>query len=166
MGARGPAPKPTALKVLQGNPGRRPLTQNEPKPRVQRLRCPLWLDPEAQQEWRRLSPELRRLGLLTFVDLAVFAAYCQAYSRWRQAERALSEHGLVMEIGGKEDEEGKRTGAYLQQRPEVSIAQKYHQLMVAAGAKLGLDPSSRSRISVPEPKAEDPFDEFLRGKSG
>ena len=30
MGKRGPAPKPTALKVLQGNPGKRKLNDSEP----------------------------------------------------------------------------------------------------------------------------------------
>lgn len=32
MAARGRKPKPTALKVLEGNPGKRPLNDHEPIP--------------------------------------------------------------------------------------------------------------------------------------
>ncbi|MEQ8198694.1 MAG: phage terminase small subunit P27 family, partial [Clostridiaceae bacterium] len=32
MAQRGRKPKPTAIKVLEGNPGKRPLNKNEPKP--------------------------------------------------------------------------------------------------------------------------------------
>ncbi len=36
MGQRGPAPKPTALRILEGNPGKRPLNASEPRPRAGR----------------------------------------------------------------------------------------------------------------------------------
>jgi phage terminase small subunit len=49
------------------------------------------LSAEAKIEWRRVARALHRLGLLTSVDRAALAAYCQAYARWRQAEKALGE---------------------------------------------------------------------------
>jgi phage terminase small subunit len=58
MAGRGRPPKPTALKVLEGNPGKRPLNQNEPKPEKKAPNCPSWLLPDAKKEWRRLSKEL------------------------------------------------------------------------------------------------------------
>jgi hypothetical protein len=30
----GPKPKPTSLKLVQGNPGKRPIPEDEPKPEV------------------------------------------------------------------------------------------------------------------------------------
>ncbi len=30
--------------------------------------------------------ELEAMGLLTRVDMAAFAGYCQAYARWKEAE--------------------------------------------------------------------------------
>ena len=54
--ARGRRPKPTALKKLEGNPGKRPLNELEPVPPVASLRCPNYLLPEARKEWRRLAP--------------------------------------------------------------------------------------------------------------
>ena len=64
MAKRGRKPKPTALKKLEGNPGKRPLNELEPLPQVTMLRCPNWLEPEARTEWRRLAPVLIGAGIL------------------------------------------------------------------------------------------------------
>jgi phage terminase small subunit len=44
MGLRGPAPKPTAIKRLEGNPGKRKLNEMEPKMTVGVPECPDHLD--------------------------------------------------------------------------------------------------------------------------
>lgn len=151
---RGRKPKPTHLKLLEGNPGKRPLPKNEPKPRPVTPPCPKWLDTEAKREWRRVSKELERLGLLTIVDRAALAGYCQAYARWKQAEEILDVEGLTFTT----------PNGYVQQRPEVAIAQKSLQLMRAFGTEFGLTPSSRGRISAPGGEgAEDEMDRLLGG---
>lgn len=157
MGRRGPKPKPTHLRVLEGNPSKRPLNTNEPKPAPIAPQCPDWLDDEAKAEWNRVEPELERLGLLTVVDGTALAGYCQTYARWRQAEEILQKHGLTMEIMTKGG------GTYLQQRPEVAIAQKSLQLIKAFCAEFGLTPSARSRMTLPGQKAEDEMDALLGG---
>lgn len=70
----GPPRKPTALKILQGNPGHQKLPRNEPKPTADFPTRPGWLEPEAKREWMRVCGELHRLGLLTVVDRAALAA--------------------------------------------------------------------------------------------
>lgn len=90
MGARGPKRTPTSLNKLRGNPGKRAQNHNEPQPELG-AQCPAWLHPEAKREWKRLRAELERLDLLTVVDQAAMAAYCQAYARWFDAERAIAE---------------------------------------------------------------------------
>lgn len=87
----GRTPKPTHLKVLEGNPGKRALNKNEPKPQAKIPSCPSHLDKEAKVEWRRISKQLLQLGLLTEIDRAALAAYCQAWSRWVYAENKISE---------------------------------------------------------------------------
>jgi len=138
MATRGRKPKPTALKVLEGNPGKRPLNKNEPKPEKKAPRCPSWLEPEAKKEWRRMSKQLEELGVLTQVDAAAFAGYCQAYARWKEAEEFLSKHGTIF----------KTPSGYIQQVPQVSIAQTYLKIMKDFCSEFGLTPSSRSRINV------------------
>lgn len=68
MAQRGRKPKPTALKELEGNPGRRPLNGAEPKPERKAPRCPSWLEEEAKKEWRRMGRILEQMGLLTEMD--------------------------------------------------------------------------------------------------
>lgn len=85
----GPAPMPAPLKLLAGNPGHRPIPA-EVKPKAGLPSCPVFLLPEARREWRRLGPELDRLGLMTMADRSSFAAYCQAWARWVEAEKGDS----------------------------------------------------------------------------
>ena len=73
MAKRGRKPKPTALKKLEGNPGKRPLNELEPMPQVTMLRCPNWLEPEAKKEWRRLAPVLIGLVLAYYFNMAAGA---------------------------------------------------------------------------------------------
>jgi phage terminase small subunit len=82
---RGRKPKPTHLKLVQGNPGRRPLNKQEAKPRRTVPTCPGHLNAVARREWRRVVPLLAECGLLTEVDRAPRAAYCQAWGRWVEA---------------------------------------------------------------------------------
>ena len=70
MAQRGRKPKPTALKMLEGNPGGRPLNEAEPKPQKKAPRCPPWLEDEAKREWKRMAKVLEQMGLLTEMDMA------------------------------------------------------------------------------------------------
>ena len=74
----GRKPKPTAVKKLEGNPGKRKLNTKEPNPGKGMPDCPAWLLPEAKTEWIRLSEKLNQMGVLTDIDRSAFAAYCQS----------------------------------------------------------------------------------------
>ena len=112
MATRGRKPKPTAMKELEGNPGKHPLNTSEPKPNKKAPACPKWLEPEAKKEWRRLAKQMEAIGILTEVDMAAFAGYCQAYARWKEAEEFITQHGTIV----------KTPSGYWQQVPQVSIA--------------------------------------------
>lgn len=136
MAQRGRKPTPTAVKVLEGNPGKRSLNTQEPKPEKKAPRCPAWLEDEAKKEWKRMAKQLEQLGILTEIDMAAFAGYCQAYARWKEAEEFITQHGAIV----------KTPSGYWQQVPQVSIAQTYLKIMNRFCEQFGLTPSSRSRI--------------------
>ncbi len=136
MAQRGRKPIPTAIKELEGNPGKRVLNKKEPKPKRKAPKCPMWLDNEAKKEWKRTAKQLEQLGILTEVDMAAFAGYCQAYARWKEAEEFISKHGTIV----------KTPSGYWQQVPQVSIAQTYLKIMNKFCEQFGLTPSARSRI--------------------
>lgn len=158
MGRRGPPPTPTRLKVLYGNPGKRPLNRFEPKPQGATPRCPSWLDEEAKRKWRQLIPQLAAMGVLTSIDADALTNYCQIWSRWVRAEKFIQEHGDVYSI---KDEAGKPR--YLQQVPQVSIARNLLHVLNRLQQEFGLTPSARSSIRI-ENNAPDALDEFLSGR--
>lgn len=162
MGKRGPAPTPTPLKVLRGNPGKRAINKNEPKPKPVAPKPPSWLDQEAKKIWRKLAPKLESIGCLTEVDWPDFAALCSAIARFKVAQTVLKEKGLVMVIE-RYNKEGEVVGEYEQQRPEVSIVHKNSELIAKLSAKFGLSPADRVSLSVQQ-ETEDDLMEFLKSR--
>jgi phage terminase small subunit len=65
---RGRRPKPTRLKLLTGNPGKRPFNDTEPRPEPVVPECPPELSELARREWDRLAPELAKLRIVTNLD--------------------------------------------------------------------------------------------------
>lgn len=147
----GRRPKPTALKQLQGNPGKRALNKSEPKP-TGIPTCPSHLDKIAKAEWKRISRELLAIGLLTAVDRSALAAYCAAFARWVNAEKELQNKPAVV----------KAPSGYPMPNPYIGIANTAMDHMRKFLTEFGMTPASRSRIQV-EPAAgdADPFAAFM-----
>ena len=147
---RGRKPKPTNTKVIEGNPGKRPLNDNEPQMPFGAT-CPDWLSDYAKEEWALVAPGLEANQLLTIADRATFAAYCDAVGSFREALEMISEFGLIVST-----ENGFTTSPYVHQKNNAQ------RLMLSFGSDFGLTPASRSRISVPE-KTDDGLDALLGG---
>ena len=87
-GRSGRRPMPTKLKLLAGNPGKRRLDEHEPEPASRLPEPPDHLSDEAKREWSRVGELLLDLGLVSELDRAALALYCQARARWVEAEEA------------------------------------------------------------------------------
>lgn len=145
MGARGPAPKPTAIKKLEGNPGKRKLNDNEPVPPSGRPICPDHLDDVARKEWSRLEIILTGMRVLTEADYIALGNLCQAYSIIQKAQRQLNKDGLLIV---------SKTG-YAQQSPLLGIITAQTTIVNTLLREFGLTPSSRTRLAVPPKPAEE-----------
>ena len=152
----GRPPKPTALKRLEGNPGHRPLANDEPQPTKGVPSRPEWLAPEGKREWSRLAPELERMGLIAHVDRAMFAALCQTWALYVDMVHDIREHGTTFETDK----------GYQSPRPEVGILFKSVETMRRISALFGLTPADRGRIHLGVDEQEDEFTTFLKAKSG
>ena len=75
--------KPTLLKILQGNPGKRALPNNEPQPEVGAT-PPKWLRGDALEEWREIAPQLEELGTLRKTDATALGIYCSLVAAFRR----------------------------------------------------------------------------------
>lgn len=90
-GTRGPLPKPARLKLLEGNPGKRALDLSDGvNPVVEVPAMPKYLGLEARKEWKRIAPLLEELGLISGLDRAALALYCQAVGRLSELEMAFN----------------------------------------------------------------------------
>jgi P27 family predicted phage terminase small subunit len=134
----GRKPVPTALRRMQGNPGKRGYNHDEPEPPEGLPSCPQHLNAAAREEWDRLANVLHEMGVVTLVDRAALAAYCQCYGRWVEAEEKLRATPILL----------KTATGYVQQSPWLSIANKQLELMGRYMAELGLTPASRSRVAA------------------
>lgn len=143
---RGRRPKPTRMKFLTGNPGKRPLNKNEPRPDPALPECPPELGPSAQREWTRLVGELSKLSLITNLDRAALASYCGSYALWAEATEAIHKFGTMV----------KSPSGYPMQSPYIAIANRQAEIMMRIASEFGFTPASRSRISAP-PKDQLPL---------
>lgn len=147
----GPAPKPTALKKLAGNPGGRPLNEAEPNPQRRKMHPPAALSEKAKAEWRRLAPQLYQLGLLTVADRAALAAYCQAWADWTEALQELEKSGKILTTD--------KGYSYL--NPWYSVKVNAETAMHKFGALFGLDPADRSKVHAQPAEKEKSLAEIL-----
>jgi P27 family predicted phage terminase small subunit len=85
-----------------------------------------------------VAAELHRMGVLTTIDRAALAAYCQAYGRWVEAEDRMRESPLLY----------KTPSGHVQQSPLLGIINKQLELMGRYLVELGMTPAARSRVVV------------------
>jgi P27 family predicted phage terminase small subunit len=140
-------PVPFPLKVLRGNPSKRPM-----KPEPQPERPPICPDPPsfvtgyAADEWWSVAPDLHALGLLTRIDVPSLAAYCSAYGHWRQASESLARMAANDPVTNGQLVRTKYGDAIA--NPLISIARKHAADMVRYAGEFGLTPIARARLGA------------------
>jgi P27 family predicted phage terminase small subunit len=172
---RGPNPKPTKLKELEGNPGKRPLNTREPAPENALPKCPSFIKGEARKEWNRLSGELFTLGLLTRIDRAALSAYCIAWGQLQEAEAELArmkKSYREMMVLKKKNPNIKinisngmvsvTSNGNVIMEPMLSVRKQAMEQMHKFLTEFGMTPASRSRIVVDKSEhLDDALSEFI-----
>lgn len=159
--AVGRKPKPTALKLVTGNPGKRALPKKEAKIAPAEPTPPAFLCDDAKVEWGRVVSILFGAGLMTELDRAALAAYAAAYGRWAQAERAINRMAAKDELNAALMIKTSNGNAI--QNPLVGIANKAKADMVRYAAEFGMTPSARSRVDATpnDQTKDDQYKEFF-----
>jgi P27 family predicted phage terminase small subunit len=142
--------KPTKLKILEGNRGKRKLSpESEPQPS---LGTPdVTLSGRAQAIYDAVAPELDRLGLLAKIDGTSLKAACMgaAQAEWADSESAKLQ--AVISTGTAEQNDFYRLGIL------NAISKKGWQQWGNFSARFGLDPASRGKLTVNTDKQADPI---------
>lgn len=94
---RGRPPTPRAVKVLNGNPGKRPLRDDEPMPDPGATPPAFILADEVlRAEWARHAARLTGYGILTAIDDDALGVLCVLSVRFRdQVAQGMPESVLI-----------------------------------------------------------------------
>lgn len=141
---------PTVLKLLRGNPGKRPINHDEPVIEGDLPAPPDWMTPLQQDIWTKAQADAPK-NLLKSLDYSVFTAWVVACAAHQEATIKVAETGLV--VKGK-------TGAP-QKNPFLAIADRQALIMIRTAAEMGFTPVSRSKVKVKQELPKDgSFAEF------
>jgi len=159
MGERGPQPKPTAIRELEGNPSGRPYNKREPKPKkVIDVSPPSWLTEQAKTYWDRVIPILANMGVLTEADLPLLERYCDCLADWKFCREFLLKAGSIcypIYDGDKvhpagHAQAGQRIVKYMAEFPHVAKKLRFSEHLLKIEMHFGMTPAARSRILTEE----------------
>lgn len=148
MGARGPKPLPANVHLLHGNASKLPMSRllDGVHPEVEIPKCPQHLQAEAKREWKRVSVELDKLGLISQIDRGALAGYCTAWAEVVHCEKKIAaantadpsgEAGYIMDT----------PSGYKQMSVWLQIRNRAYDRMMKFAAEFGMSPSARTRVT-------------------
>ena len=129
---------PTKLKVLKGTQRADRINDGEPMPDPNIPDAPDFLSKDALIEWGRITAQLSKLGLLTDLDMAALALYCQAWGRIVQYEKIVAEKGELYET----------QNGNIQLSPAMWVVNKAYEQVYKFLSEFGMSPASRAKVSV------------------
>lgn len=137
MGRRGPARKPTNLRLLHGDE-KRYINQDEPQPAAGLPPPPAELDDASRAVWDYIVAELAHMGLATRPDRDQLFAYCEAVRLHAQAVVMVHKAGTLIK-----DRDG-----YVRLNPAVRVQHQAARSMLLFAREFGLTPAARVQLSA------------------
>ncbi|UQY45057.1 phage terminase small subunit P27 family [Mixta hanseatica] len=152
----GRRPKPTHLKVVTGNPGKRALNKKEPKPTREIPSPPSHLTDEGKTAWGRLSVLLDGMGVLTVADAFALERLCDVYAEILQLREDVEAEGRTYKTQTAQGD------TLTKANPSVAMLADADRRFKSYLVEFGLTPAARSKVNVNGgEKEEDPLNQFF-----
>jgi len=140
----GRKPLPANVHLLNGNPSKKSAADltgpgGGAQVEVKIPPCPQFLTKDARAEWKRIAKDLQTLGLVSELDRAELAVYCQAWADWKKARETIA----AMEDKGFVE---TTPSGYKQMSAWMQLANRAEERMRKAGSAFGLNPSARASL--------------------
>lgn len=170
MGKRGPAPEPSILKYIRGNPSKGALPTDEPTPEMTQegLPPPQCLPKRAMAKWTEASGVLRRMRVLTEADVETLTRYCMLWERFMinfEKAQKLGEEITHYEVDPNFTD-GRLRIKWTQVAPWATQYRSLARELLRLEQEFGLTPSSRSQVSIHSSVSDDPLRAFAKKRSG
>lgn len=151
---KGQKPKPSQIKILEGNRSKVAVANLGPDLRgISSPRVPLHLSADERKLWADVVASLP-VGLLSRADETILERFAVAWARFREAGRLIAKSGLLVQ-----SPQGPIRNPLLV--VQNACAKELH----AAGSDLGLSPVARARMSQIGSEGDDPM-ALLLGMEG
>ena len=154
---RGRKPKPSALRVLEGNPGKRPINKNEPEPEPGIPPAPENMSEQAKKAWAAVSVKLDKIGVLTEVDDWALEQLCENYAEILELRAEIKKDGRFQTVTNKN---GDTRTVNHPAATQLADAERRFKAMLE---QFGLTPSARVRVKA-NPKTGNPFESYRARK--
>lgn len=148
----GRRPTPSALKLVTGNPGKRPLNKKEPKPRTKVPVCPPHLDAKGKTVWKKLCTLLRRMGVMTEADGLALERLCDCYAD------ILACRDLIERDGRTYTTIDQNANTLIKNNPAVNQLRAADAQFKSYLVEFGLTPAARSKVNVDLPDGDEKKD--------
>ena len=160
----GRRPKPTVLKLVTGNPGKRAINKREPKPRREIPSCPAHLSDSAKVAWGRLCVILDRMGVLTEADSLALERLCDCYTEILECREIVARDGrtyssITTKTTSEEGEETttEEVKSLLKANPAVAMLADADRRFKSYLVEFGLTPAARTKVKT-EPDGDEKKD--------
>lgn len=158
---------PSNVHQLRGNPSKKSAAElggETVRVPVEIPPCPQHLGAAARVEWKRITPHLVAAGLVTALDRAALAAYCQAWGEWAVLESKVKE---LMSAAGADALIDVTPSGYKQVAALAQARDRALDRMLRFAKEFGLTPASRIQSTAGQQLVlpgvpDDPMESFLQ----
>lgn len=162
----GPPKTPTHLRLVRGNPSKRPINKNEPQPPKGVPPVPKHFDKQGKYWFKRMAEELDAIGVISQLDTRALELLVEAYTEYRHHCETLDREGYTYAVYSDDDaDEGKkREIRMIKPHPAAMMKADAWKRLRAMLAEFGMTPSSRSKVSKDKPDDDDLLSQFLNSR--
>lgn len=144
MGSRGPAKKPTALRILHGDEERR-INRNEPQPLDEVPEPPMALEGEYLEVWNHTVRHLAGMGLAKSADRSALLAYVLASVEMFRSARLVMQSGPLL----------KDAHGVVRRNPALIVLNNQQSQVRVFAREFGLTPAARVAFTAPGEHGEE-----------
>ncbi len=154
----GPPKTPTHLRLVRGNPSKRPINNNEPKPPKGVPPVPKHFDKQGKYWFKRMAEELDAIGVISQLDGRALELLVEAYTEYRH-------HCDTLEVEGYTYRTETQTGdVMIKAHPAAIMKADAWKRLRAMLSEFGMTPASRSKVSTKTPGEVDLIAEFMKAR--